>query len=83
MTPYSSDFSILFSAPSDLNYKSMGGSSQFKFGILAKIVKHMKVSYKWLLSSMVRKRQRENKDTICRLIVMWNLSFKMKKEKKV
>lgn len=28
----------------DFNYKNYGGSSQYNFGILAKIIKHMKVS---------------------------------------
>ncbi|KAF4523863.1 hypothetical protein B566_EDAN013591 [Ephemera danica] len=32
----------LTSAPKSNSYKSMGGSSQYKFGVLARIVKHMR-----------------------------------------
>ena len=34
----------------EFNYKNMSGSSQYKFGILAKIVKYLRVSVLFMLS---------------------------------
>lgn len=40
--PYPKSWSPKLKIPLNSSYKTMTGSSQYRFGVLAKIVKHMK-----------------------------------------